>query len=223
MIIHAVVQGSPEWVAIRAGIPTTSCFDRIITAGSDDWDGESKKGEPKPSTQATKYMNHLLAERILGQAIEGFQSEWMARGSEMEKRAVAAYEFSHDCDTEPIGFVTSDDLRIGCSPDRFIVGCDDGHLEAKAPSPAVHIGYLLSSTGAATEYKQQLQGQLWVCERGWVDIISFHPEMPDAVFRVNRDEKYIGVLSRLVRAFSDELEEKTEQFKERGWIKTLAA
>src|SRR5665213_3178043 len=155
MIIHDVKQGTDEWLRLRLGIPTASRFGEIITTGG-------KKGVPGDSSSAPKYMHHLLAERITGQPIEGFKSQYMERGSMLEERAVAAYELDHDCETEKVGFVASDDGRIGCSPDRFIVGQDRGMLECKAPAPHTHVAYLLSATGAETEYKIQLQGQLWV-------------------------------------------------------------
>ncbi len=206
MIIHQCAQGTTEWLRLRLGIPTASLFDKIITPGA------------KKSTSAPAYMNHLLAERMLGAPIDGFKSQWMERGSEMEHRAVASYELAHECETERVGFVTIDEGRIGGSPDRFIVDCNDGMLEAKAPSPAVHVAYLLMSAGASLEYKVQLQGQLWCCEREWVDIVSFHPGMPDATFRVNRDEVFITELAAHVRSFSRQLEERSEDFKARGWI-----
>lgn len=218
MKIFSCAQGTTEWLRLRAGIPTASCFDKIMTAGSKDWDGGTK-GAPKKSEQAEKYMNHLLAERMLGAPIDGFKSQWMERGSEMEHSAVASYELAHECDTERVGFVTTDDGLIGCSPDRLIIGQPKKGLEAKAPSPAVHVSYLLMAVGASLEYKVQLQGQIWLCEWDSVDIISFHPGMPDAVFTVNRDEAFIAELSAHVRAFSARLEETAEDFKVRGWIK----
>ncbi len=212
MIIHRnIIQGTVGWMRIRAGLPTASNFDRIMTAGADDWDGGSK-GAPKPSSQRHAYMNHLLAERILGRPVDGFQSQWMARGNEMEDRAIASYELDHDCETETIGFVTTDDGTVGCSPDRFIVGNDDLMVEAKAPSPGIHVGYLRCATGAA-------QSELWVCEKMAVDIVSYHPGMPDAVFRVTRNQIFIDELTAQVRSFSRELEEISADYVEKGWIK----
>jgi hypothetical protein len=187
-------------------------FDKIMTSGG-------KKGERKASTQATAYFHHLLAERVVGAPIDGFKSQWMERGSELEHRAVASYELAHECETERIGFVTTDDGRIGCSPDRFIVGRDDEALEIKAPTAAVHMSYLLASEGASQEYKVQLQGQLWVCEKQAVTIVSFYPGMPNAEFRMERDEEFIKDLAAYVRAFSGRLEDKVAEFTERGWIK----
>jgi hypothetical protein len=168
-------------------------------------------------------MNHLLAERILGRPIDGFKSQWMQRGNEFEDRAVASYELDRDCETERVGFVTSDDGRVGCSPDRFIVRSDPRRLlECKAPTLPNHVGYLRAKTGAMSEYKIQLMGQLWVCEAAAVDIISYHPDPPrpaqNAVFTVVRDDLFIEKIARKIRAFSDRLEEITSDFRSRGWI-----
>jgi hypothetical protein len=207
MTVHSVAQGTQSWLDLRKGIPTASRFDGIMTPGR------------KKSESAEKYMQHLLAERILGRPIEGFKSKYMELGNEYESRAVASYELANDCETEKVGFVTIDDGKIGCSPDRFIVDAPDGMLECKAPSPAVHVSYLLAASGASKEYKVQLQGELWCCERDWVDIISYSPGMPDASFRVYRDEEFILELAAHVRAFSCRLEELAADFTERGWIK----
>lgn len=206
MKIHDVAQGTPAWMKLRAGIPTASCFDQIVT----------KTGELSKSSRG--YLHHLLAERILHMPIDGFKSSAMEHGNEYEDRAIGGYELQTSWETYRVGFVTTDDGRIGCSPDRFIIGNDYGMVEAKAPTPKVHVGYLLAEAGASDEYKVQLQGQLWVCERDWVDIVSHCPGMPDAVFRVNRDEEFIGKLCAAVMAFSDRLESLTETFRERGWI-----
>ena len=203
-----IAQGTQEWLNLRAGRPSASMFDNIMTAGR------------KKSESAERYMNHLLAERVLGRPIDGFKSKYMELGNEYESRAVASYELTNQCDTYKVGFVTTDDGLIGCSPDRFIEGCDEGMLEAKAPTPAVHISYLLASTGASKEYRVQLAGQLWLCEKSWVDIISYCPGFPDAVFRVYRDEEFIKELAAHVRAFSNQLEDKAADFAARGWIKT---
>jgi hypothetical protein len=53
----------------------------------------------------------------------------------------------------------------------------------------------------------QVQGQLLVVEgRQWTDILSFHPELPPALVRIERDEKFIRLLDEAVSEFSAELE-----------------
>ncbi|HEY4087160.1 MAG TPA: YqaJ viral recombinase family protein [Bryobacteraceae bacterium] len=209
MIIHQVAQGTQAWLKLRSGIPTASAFSRIITPGG------------KASSQAEAYMNTLLYERVTGRPLEGFQSQWMSRGSEVESDAIAKYEFDQDVTTEQIGFVTDDANRYGCSPDRFIIERPDGMVEAKAPSPDVHISYLLAGEGKSVDkdYRCQLQGELWVCEKAWVDIIAFHPDLPQVLFRVQRDEEFIKTMAAHVLAFCCQLEEKAEQLRERGIIR----
>lgn len=216
MIVHNVSQGTDAWRELRAGIPTASAFDRIMTPGGKD-------GKPKLSESRQGYLCHLLAERILHQPLEAdFQSEDMARGNEFEAQAVAAYEFQNDCETVRVGFVTNFDGMVGCSPDRFIVTQPAGALEIKCPKAATHVGYMLAAQGAGKKYQIQVQGQLWVCEREWVDIMSYHPGMPEAQYRVYRDEEFIKELAAHVLSFARELEDKSGEFAEKGWIKPLA-
>ncbi len=204
MIVHDVIQGTTEWLMLRCGIPTASQFDRIVTP----------KG--KQSAQAEKYMHALLAERMMGHPVTQFVSTWMDRGSLSESEAVDYYEGVRELDTVKVGFVTNDARTIGASPDRFVG--DDGILEIKVPAEHTHVGYLLTRSVDA-EYFPQVQGQLWVCERAWVDIISYHPEMPMALIHVERDEKFIATLAGAVADFSGELERKAAELRERGWIR----
>lgn len=203
MLIHETLQGTTEWLALRSGIPTASCFDRILTP----------KG--KPSAQAEKYLWRLLAERIMDHPITEAISYWMGRGLATEAEAVAYYEHVRELDTVPVGLMTNDTATIGASPDR-LVG-DRGLLEIKVPAEHTHVGYLLTSAVDA-EYYPQVQGQLWIAEREWLDIMSYHPEMPPALIRVERDELYIATLARAVEEFSARLESEAATLRERGWI-----
>lgn len=205
MIIHDVIQGTPEWAQLRAGIPTSSEFDKIITP---------KTG--KPSSQAEKYMFGLIAERLMGHPRTEYMSHWMDRGSQMEAEAVAFYEFQRDMDTAKVGFITNDAGTIGTSPDR-LVG-DEGLLEIKVPAEHTHVGYLIKHA-VDTEYFPQVQGQLWISERQWVDILSYHPEMPPALIRVERNEPFIGMLDAAVNAFSAALDALYQSLLERGITK----
>ncbi len=197
-----VIQGTAEWLELRAGIPTSSEFDRILTP---------KTG--KPSSQAEGYMFRLIAERLMGHPVIEFMSRWMDRGSEMEAEAVTYYEFQRDVTTQKIGFLTNDSGTVGSSPDRFVN--DEGLLEIKVPKESTHVGYLLKHHVDA-EYWPQVQGQLWISERQWVDILSYHPEMPPALIRVERDEAFIKMLSAAVTTFSEVLEANYQLLLERG-------
>lgn len=184
-------QGSGEWLKARVGIPTASQFERILTPGG------------KPSSQADKYMHQLIAEQLLGVPMDDASSGYMLRGSTLERRAVSFYELQKEVDTEPIGFLLRDDKRVGASPDRFVG--KDGLLEIKCPSAGVHIGYLLDKDGIG--YKVQVQGQLWIAEREWSDTLSYHPELPPALVRQVRDEKFIALLAAAVEQFLNAMDE----------------
>ena len=218
MKVWDVKQGSPEWLRLRLGIPTASNFHRIYTPGGKPVDGEARR----------RYMNELLAERALGEAVNPITTAGMEHGREHEPQAVAGYEFKHDVVTTVVGFVTNDAGTIGASPDRFVG--EDGLMEVKSPAnPAIHVGYLNAARGkvAATslgrEYRPQVQGQLWIITgRQWVDTVSFHPRLPEALIRLPRDEEYIAGLSEAVTLFSADLEREWSELAEEFGLRNLA-
>lgn len=193
MIRVDVEQGSAEWRMARIGLLTASNFEKIITPTG------------KQSSQWEKLMHRVLAEQILGVPLDDdADGVFMERGNVLEQKAVRFYELQYeDADVQPGGFVTRDDGRTGASPDRLVD--DVGLLEIKVPSAHVHVGYLLDSEGIG--YKPQVQGQLWVCEREWSDTISYNPELPAALVRQYRDDKFIATLECLVKQFHDAVDE----------------
>jgi hypothetical protein len=200
--IHDVIQGTTAWSELRAGIPTASEFDRIITPTG------------KPSKSQEGYRLELLAERLMGHPSVEFTSSWMERGSHMEAEAVSFYEFQRDCQTTKVGFVTNDEETVGASPDRMVG--EDGLLETKVPKASTHVGYLLFRT-VDRVYFPQIQGQLWVTGRKWADILSYHPEMPPALIHVERDEAFIKSLADEVMKFSDVLESEYQRLLDKGF------
>jgi hypothetical protein len=201
MIHHDVAQNSEEWHRLRLGIPTASEFKRIVTP----------KG--KLSAQSDGYMHRLLAEWAMGAPLIEEETQWMTRGTMMEPQAVAAYEFDTGRNAELAGFFTTDDGLVGCSPDRLIG--DDGLLEIKCPSPQVHIGYMLQSD-LKDEYWPQVQGQLWVTGRAWLDIQSYCPGLPNFITRVERDEKYIALLEMALKEFTDRMLDCRKILEDKG-------
>lgn len=209
MRIIQVTQGTTEWAMARMGIPTASNFDKIITPKT-----------MKLSGQIDGYALQLIAEQLLGVPMDNATSGFMLRGTLLEERAVRYYELQRECDTVPIGFVTRDDGRAGCSPDRFVG--EDGLLEIKVPNAANHLGYLLDKDGIG--YRAQVQGQLWVCEREWCDTLSYNPELPPAIVRQERDEAFITALAACVEQFNAYVDElKTKLQKQYGLFPEFAS
>lgn len=127
------------------------------------------------------------------------------------------YEFDTDRQTEPVGFITTDDGRMGASPDRLIISETwPGALEIKCPSPQTHLEYLVDGFG--TDYLPQVQGQAMIGEFDFVDRYSFHPLMPPALVRTHRDAAYIAKLSAALDQFCDELAELERVVRAKGYF-----
>lgn len=197
MIIHDCIQGSPDWYALRAGIPTASEFSSILAKG----EGKTRRS----------YLLRLAGELVTGEPAETYQSADMERGKAMEAAARDMYAFMADAEPELVGFITRD--IAGCSPDALVSG--SGLLEIKTKKPALLIECILKDVFPA-EHKAQCQGALWVTEREWIDLAVYYPRMPLFVKRAYRDEPYIAELATAVRAFHAELHETAERV--RGYL-----
>jgi hypothetical protein len=200
MRTYDVEQGSAQWLKLRLGIPTASSFHRIIPPKTLKLSGQSKA-----------YMYELVSERLSGKPARDYQSEFMERGSLLEPVAIETYEEARGVKVNRVGFCTDIDAQFGCSPDG-LVG-DDGGLEIKCPSPAVHAEYLCGKHDA---YKCQIQGGLLVTDRQWWDFMSYHPDMPPLIVRFERDEKFISALYTALVAFCGQLDEMMEHLTEKG-------
>lgn len=192
MIIVDCVQGTEEWFKIKAGLPSASNFDKIITT----------KGEP--SKQSQKYLYQLAGEKITGLKDATFQSEAMDRGIELEAEARQFYEMVRDCKVDQVGLCIHDKKRYSCSPDG-LVG-EDGLLEIKCPLIATQVGYLLDGE-VPTDYFQQVQGQLLVTGRKWCDFVSYYPGLKPLIVRVMPDPGFIQKLEIELETFCNRLED----------------
>ena len=161
--------------------------------------------------KARKFACRLIAERLLNEPLDLLDGiETIERGKAMEPDAVAQYEFAEEIETQPIGFVTTDDGLVGASPDRLIVGASAG-LEIKCPLLPTHIGYRLDGPG--DDYRPQVQGQLWVAEFEWLDFYSYHPQMEPVRLRTQRDDAYIKLIEQALRDFNDMLHDMYERVR----------
>lgn len=208
IIIRDVEQSTPAWSALRAGIPTASNFDRIVTPG-----------KCEASKQQGTYMLELLAEWLSGRPAESYTNAWMERGLEVEQEARDYYTFATDTMPEQVGFIYSDERRlIGCSPDGLIG--DDGMLEIKCPKPSTHLGYLLAGQ-MPTDYRSQVYGSLLVSGRAWCDFVSYCPGLPGFVVRVRRDMGILLAMERVIERFVAELLAKRKELLKLGYSQQL--
>lgn len=206
MKIHDVKQGTAEWYLVRAGIPTASEFNHIITPKT-----------MKLSSQRHAYACRIIAARLMNwQADSLDRIEHIANGKANEPFAVAQLELVKDVETTPIGFVTTSDGRFGASPDRVVMrgSLIDTTVEVKCPTIPVQFERLLFDDADA--YRAQRQGQLWVAEADKAIFYSFCPGMPAYMAETGRDDAFIKAMAAAMEQFSDELEALTEKAKALG-------
>lgn len=199
MIIVDCEQGSDEWFKARMGVPSASNFSKICTT-SGKW-----------SASADAYINELASEVITGQRSQGFTNDAMQRGIDLEPQARKNFEFMYDHKVEEIGFCIHEELGVGCSPDGLIDNFMG--LEIKCPLAHTHLSYLKKGM-LPSKYIQQVQGSLLVTERGCWHFYSYHPDFGEQLMiTVQRDEKFIELLSGHLKRATDEVGECVEKFK----------
>lgn len=189
-IFKDIEQGTPQWFAIRAGLPTASRFGDVMAKG---------RGGAESLTRA-KYLRQLAGEIITGMPTEEFSTPALERGKTMEEEAREHYAFVQNAEPELVGFVRNGPK--GCSPDALIG--DAGALEIKTKRADILIETLLRDE-FPPEHKAQCQGVLWVAEREFIDICCYWPRMPVFIKRAARDNGYIANMAGEVDRFNDEL------------------
>lgn len=201
MKIHTCRQGSDEWLELRRGIPTASQFKRIITP-------EHKK----LSSQAFGYICELIAEKHdqhFGER-EDYVSAAMKNGMILEPDARRAYEFHAGIEVDEVGFITTDDGKVGCSPDAII-----GELavvELKCPDPKKHVEWFIRDE-LPDEHKCQVHGELLVTGSNYADFVSYCPGFPLFVVRVEPND-FTKKLAEVMEKFLTMYETTERQL---GW------
>lgn len=202
-------QGTPQWYAARAGVPTASEFSTIMAKGKDGG----------ASITRAKYMRQIAGEILTGEpAPEGYSNSHMDRGKIMEDEARDFYAFTRGVEPERVGFLRNGPK--GASPDSLVGAA--GGLEIKTAIPAVQIERLQRGT-LPPEHRAQVQGCLWVAEREWWDFISYWPKLPPLVIRVERDEVYIAQISAAVETFNAEVDNIVQSIRTYQNFKAQAA
>ena len=223
MTVVECEQGDAVWHETRLGIPTASKASMLLTPTC------------RPSKSARLYRAKLLAEYVTGDPMDGdlSENEWIQRGIALEPEARNHYAIVHSvevqrvglcvcsarevCGPDPDGVVTSlfgpDEYVVAASPDG-LVG-DDGLIELKVPAPHTHILWLADG-GLPREHVMQVQMQLWATGRKWADFMSYHPQLPPVLVRVEPDEAIQAALDDILPAFVAELAEGRKRLSELG-------
>lgn len=189
MKIHReFTQRSVEWMNARAGIPTASEFDNLVSPTF-----EIRKGE-MPRT----YLAKKLAEKWLGGGLAGFNTFDMDQGRILEEQAIPFYELTYEEKIEQVGLITTDDGRVACSPDGLF---DDGTgIEIKCPLPQTHCGYLMANV-LPKEYAAQVHGSMFVADAPSWKFFSYCRNFPPFMLTIERDEEIQEAIQVAVHDF----------------------
>lgn len=191
-------QGTEEWKLARLGHVSASNIAAVMSKG--------KEGSESAIRRA--YKIKLIAERLTGKPQESYKNAAMEWGNEQEPFARMAYEARMNVLVEKTGFWKHPYKDwVGVSPDG-LVG-DDGLIEIKCPNTTTHLEYIFDDV-VPTEYRKQIQMQLWVTGRQWCDFVSYDPRMPEKnqlfVIRYKRDDKLIATMQEDVAKFLNEVQ-----------------
>lgn len=202
-----IVQGTPEWHALRCGKVTASRISDVIAKTKTGW-----------AASRANYAAELIAERLTGKPAEGFTNAAMQWGTDQEPNARLAYEFMQDVSVEQVAFVIHPKIAdSGASPDG-LVGID-GLVEIKCPNTATHIDTIIKQEVPA-KYITQIMWQMACTDRKWCDFVSFDPRLPESmqlfVKRIDRDGDLINELETQVQVFLD-----TEVYAKVGALRAL--
>lgn len=191
-------QGTEEWKIARLGHVSASNATAVM----------SKTKEGKESATRKAYKIKLIAERMTNQPQESYKNAAMEWGNEQEPFARMAYEAMQNVLVEKTGFWKHPDLNwVGVSPDGLVGKY--GLIEIKCPNTTTHLEYIWDDV-IPTEYRKQMQMQLWVTGREWCDFVSYDPRLPLRhqlfIKRYMRDEKLIREIADEVEKFLSEIE-----------------
>lgn len=209
-----VQQGSNAWFEARAGAATASMFSTI----RDLYKVGANKGGYKAAT--LDYAFRLAAERVAGEPLqdEQFESYAMRRGHELEPEARSLHALVIQTDIERVGIALTDDGHFGASADGFIG--PDGGAEYKCLVSAERLRAILFG-GDLSEFKDQIQGCMWITGRTWWDFVLYCPSLRIVgldihIVRMQRDDDYIEALESDMLTFDQHVQAYEAQIRKQG-------
>lgn len=192
-----LVQGTPEWLAARAGSLGASQVADALAKTKAGW------GASRANIRA-----QLVRERLTGKPTESFTSAAMQRGKDLEPQARAMYAFQTGNEVEEIGLYTHPTIKgTHCSPDGLCNG--NGLVEIKCCGDARHLE-ILTGDEPEDRYVKQCLWQMACTGADWCDLAYFNPDWPSemqiVIRRIDRDAAAIAELETEVSKFLAEVE-----------------
>lgn len=198
-----IIQGSDEWLALRAEKITASRAAPLLVNG---------RSESGLGAGAMTELYKVLEERLTGIPRASFGgssgTDW---GHENEPLAIELYEHMMFVDVASVGFVELNEY-IGASPDGLILELERG-LEIKC-RPAEHVKIVMTEKYLKNDYTQ-CQFNMWCSGYKEWDLVYFHPNLPENVkikiFNLKADEKMFAKFKERTDIFIKLLNENLEK------------
>jgi len=199
MIVHNIEQKSEAWFEARCGRVTGTRFSSLVS-------GETTKGY-------RDLLTNIACEIITGKAEETYSNGIMEHGIETEPIARAVYESMFDCEVKTTGFITPEEDHkyhdwIGISPDGLL---NEGILEIKCPLMRTHFEYI-EANKLPSEYRYQVQGQLFVTGLSYCHFMSYVEGMKPFVIPVVPDQELFAEFERRLDALIIQVQNKLETY-----------
>ena len=188
-----IVQNTVWWEMARAGIPTASEFGSLITP----------RFKPREGEMVDSYFAMKLSERWTGTPTPQKALLAFDYGHILETEAKPFYTFQFNEEIQSVGFVTTDDGKIGASPDGLIG--DDGGIEIKCCEAKTHCKYLMADK-LPDDHILQVYGSLFVTGRNFWRFLSYRRKFPAYVTTIERDDKINAIISETLYAFCEKLD-----------------
>ena len=198
-------QGSEEWLIERIPYVTASDVAKVMAGGQ--------------GVTRYNYLVKKLCENLSGKPVSGYRSKHMQDGNDNEAKGRELYQLISGKEVTQIGFAYREDERIGASTDGVV--SDEGLWEHKFVIAPEQVRFI--ETGKIKpEYIKQMQTQMYVLERDWVDFQStcfgddeygYLPEKFQVkIQRVYRDEEMIQRIRKECAFFHHDLNKLMEKF-----------
>ncbi|HEX9059137.1 MAG TPA: YqaJ viral recombinase family protein [Clostridia bacterium] len=133
-----------------------------------------------------------VSERLTGKPNTEYINPAMENGNTLEEEARNAVELEYGTPIMQVGLIEMNE-HVVCSPDGLVK--EDGLVEIKCPTNRVFVEYLYFKK-IDPKYFAQMQMQMLISERKWVDYALYNPNFAKSlvITRVERDEEMINKL-----------------------------
>jgi len=205
MIINYCEQQSEAWHQARLGRITGTRFKNLMS---------------KESTASYQdLITDLACEIITSKAEDTYINDLMQHGIDTEPVARKEYEAIFGIEVKQAGFIVPDEDNpyhdwIGISPDGIF---DDGMIEIKCPKMSTHLEYIESGS-LPSEYKYQVQGQLFVTGFKYCDFMSFVEGMKPFIIRVYPDTELFKEFDLKLSILIPKVKAKIEKYNQYDYL-----